>query len=356
MTPEAKSKEFFKKLVVSNFSLQSGSKTFWRCRAKLAVRQEKGAIQIGLFQEGSHTISPVFGCTDHHPQINEAIELISNFLTEEKISGYNETSNTGEVRYLQCVVERKSSRIQLTLVINSSFGKVWVERVERLFKKKPSLWHSLWINVQQQKTNTIFGKEWHHVLGEKYLWESLCGYNVPFLPSHFGQANLEMFEQLLNDMLEIFPRDMDVAELFSGIGLISILLRPLSHSVTLYEIEPSAKDSFLLLQQQLPIESQSKCIFIVGDANRAHEVCEHATAVIVDPPRKGVSKEILDTIIHQKNIEHLLYISCSWKTFERDAEILLKGNFQVQFARAYLFFPGTDHLETMCLFSRNHFR
>ncbi len=363
METSTKAKEFFSLQNVLGFTIVSGNREGWRCRVKLAVRQAGRKVQIGLFRKGTHEILPILDCRDHHPRINEAIELISSFL-EEHIRGYDEKTHTGEVRYIQCVVERATSRIQASFVVNTPFGKVWVERLNRLYAKNPLLWHSLWINVQQTPTNTIFGKEWHHVMGEKYVWEFIptqaeelggyiCGLQVPFLPSHFGQANLEMFEKLLEDLLACFPSDAHIAELFSGMGLISIILRPKARSITLYEIEPSAKESFLLLQKQLPPHLQENCTFIVGDANTAHEVCERATAVILDPPRKGVSEGILRTILRQKNIQHVLYISCCWDTFERDAEILLHGGFSIQNAKGYIFFPGTDHLETMCLFSRS---
>lgn len=352
-TAADKAKIFFQAQGVSDFSIVSGKKSGWRCRVKLAVRQQGKNLVIGLFQEGSHDIVPIGNCPAHHPRINEAVEKLQKFFLNEKISGYKENTHSGEVRYLQCVVERRTGRVQVTIVLNIPYNKEWEDRIKRLFQKDVLLWHSFWINVQPKPTNTIFGLEWHHVVGKKFLWESLCEVEIPFLPSHFGQANLEMFERLLEDLKGVFPRDQAVVELFSGMGIISVVLRPLSRSITLYEVEPSAQNSFRELLERLPCTLQRDCELIIGDAHKAHEICAKATALIADPPRKGLSGELLETIVKERCVKSFLYISCCWKSFERDAKVLLNGGFTLAWGGSYIFFPETDHLETMCLFCRS---
>jgi tRNA/tmRNA/rRNA uracil-C5-methylase (TrmA/RlmC/RlmD family) len=344
--------EFFKCQKVPSFEVIYGKIHGWRVRAKLAVRQLGSTLVIGLFQEGTHEIVPLLNCPDHHPAINKALEKLAEFFSHEKISGYHEKSHAGDVRYLQCVVERRTQRVQATIVINGPYTAYWEKSLKRLYEKEPAFWHSLWVNVQDKPTNTIFGKQWHMCAGDRLLWESICGYEVPFLPSHFGQANLEMFERLLQDLLTIFPRNERVVELFSGIGIISLVLRPISLSLLLYEQESTAQDTFLELKERLPYPLQQGFDFIVGDANAAHGACEASSAVIVDPPRKGVAKELLETITKRENVRYLAYISCCWQTFERDAKMLLNGGFKIVWAKSYKFFPGTDHLETLCLFFR----
>ena len=48
----------------------------WRCRAKLAVRGSAGAPSIGLFEAGSHSVTPMPECRAHHPRINSAAQLV----------------------------------------------------------------------------------------------------------------------------------------------------------------------------------------------------------------------------------------------------------------------------------------
>src|SRR6185295_2499536 len=80
-----------------DLTLVKGSCTEWRTRAKLAVRKEG----IGLFLKGTHTVAPIPHCLVHHPKINEAVEAIQKL----SFSRYDETFHTGDLRYLQLVVE-----------------------------------------------------------------------------------------------------------------------------------------------------------------------------------------------------------------------------------------------------------
>ena len=345
-----RARSFFEKQGISDFSIISGNKTGWRCRVKLAVRGVK--IVIGLFEEGSHNVVSALGNNDHHPRINDALERLYEFFLQEHLSAYDEISHTGDIRYVQCVVERRTGLVQVSLVLNTEYGQKWEESLTRLYQRDRLLWHSFWVNVNTKSTNAIFGKRWIHVVGKKYVWESLCGHEIPFLPSHFGQANLEMFERLLMDMEEIVPRRQHVTELYSGMGIISITLRELSRTITLFEIEPSAEKSFKELVTRLPVPLQKGCEFIVGDAAHAQDACARAEIVIVDPPRKGLSEQALQVILQQESVRRVVYVSCSWQTFERDAALLVAGGFSIAWARSYVFFPGTDHLETLCIFIR----
>jgi tRNA/tmRNA/rRNA uracil-C5-methylase (TrmA/RlmC/RlmD family) len=48
----------------------------------------------------------------------------------------------------------------------------------------------------------------------------------------------------------------------------------------------------------------------------------------------------------------LIYLSCGWRAFERDAAALGSGRWRLASAEAFLFFPGTDALETLAVFDR----
>lgn len=103
-----------------------------------------------------------------------------------------------------------------------------------------------------------------------------------------------------------------------------------------------------------------------------------ADVIIVDPPRKGLEPEVLDELC--KGINHgqdyvedvsmltlsdeqvswandaqtLVYVSCGFDALARDAERLLtsNGGWMLESATGYILFPGSDHVETVCVFRR----
>jgi tRNA/tmRNA/rRNA uracil-C5-methylase (TrmA/RlmC/RlmD family) len=90
----------------------------------------------------------------------------------------------------------------------------------------------------------------------------------------------------------------------------------------------------------------------------ASESCLHllkeksVETVIVDPPRKGLDLSLLKALGEAENICNLIYVSCGWGSFQRDCMLLLSDGWQLKEAEAFLFFPGSNHLEILAFFER----
>ena len=343
---------FFSGLGIGGYFLQTGCPTGWRTRAKLAVRRQRGKLECGLFRRGSHEVFSIPHCVVHHPKINEALPDLFSLSPH---LAYDELSGEGQLRYVQLMVERHSGRVQLTLVLHlpnleSSQVRDWEDWARSLYAQNPLRWHSFWINLQPKSTNTIFGPQWKHICGEPLIWEQICGQQIPLLPSHFSQANLGMFEQLLGDLLHRLPEGQRIVDLYGGMGVIGCVVAPKCRSVTVVERDASAQEPFLEAKKRLPAGVDIQ--HIVGDVGEVLDVLNEATTVIVDPPRKGLPLSVVQALGEKEQIQTLFYISCHFHTLERDAQLLLEKGFSISFARSYLFFPGTDQIETLVCFEK----
>lgn len=80
--------------------------------------------------------------------------------------------------------------------------------------------------------------------------------------------------------------------------------------------------------------------------------CQGAEVVVLDPPRKGLEPELLHWLCSpaagDAGVSRLLYLSCGWPALKRDAaELLASGHWRLRHAECFLFFPGSDHIETL---------
>ena len=77
---------------------------------------------------------------------------------------------------------------------------------------------------------------------------------------------------------------------------------------------------------------------------------------IVDPPRKGMSEEVLAALLSPQGPKRLIYISCGFKAFQRDFATLTSNNSNYSYdlihAEGHILFPGSDHLETVAIFDK----
>jgi tRNA/tmRNA/rRNA uracil-C5-methylase (TrmA/RlmC/RlmD family) len=72
--------------------------------------------------------------------------------------------------------------------------------------------------------------------------------------------------------------------------------------------------------------------------------------VIVDPPRKGLEKELLNALCDNKELNNIIYVSCGWEAFKSDCLALLQAGWRLAHAEAFLFFPGSEHIEVLAVF------
>ena len=76
-----------------------------------------------------------------------------------------------------------------------------------------------------------------------------------------------------------------------------------------------------------------------------------ADVVVVDPPRKGCDRTLLDTII-QMSPKRIVYVSCNPSTLARDLNYLEQGSYKTKEIQPVDMFPHTVHVETVVLMSR----
>ena len=252
-----------------------GKESGWRTRAKLAVRDTK----IGLFKPGTHEVEDLIDCPDHHPSINAALHR----LRKVPYTPYNEQTLTGDLRYVQLTVQRSTGKVQLVLVSN---GKGKCDALVETLKNDD--WHSIWVNVQEGSTNTIFGPIWELKMGPTYLEETILGRKFYFHPACFVQANLDLFEQILLDIKSWVLPNQHLTEFYAGIGVISLTIADQCQSAILVEINPFAEDCF---KEGHP---PSHFHFFTGPTENYLDQLKEV--LIVDPPRKGLDQKVVDTI------------------------------------------------------------
>ena len=311
-------------------ALITGLKVGWRHRAKLAVRGTRLSPKIGLFKPGTHEVEDLVDCSDHHPSINKALSVIRSFSFEP----YNETTLTGALRYVQLTVERSTGLVQLVLVSNG-LGAC-SELAAKLAKAHN--FHSIWTNNQVGSTNTIFGPNWDHLFGPKYLKQNFLGTDLYFHPACFIQAHLELFEEIVKAIKSQILPHKHVTELYAGVGAIGLNLASRCQSLALVEANPFAKECFL---QSGPPPHLS---FHTGLAESFFHLFQDV--LIVDPPRKGLDRATLEAIEHSP-LQQIIYLSCSIDTLKRDLEQLKKAGWALVDAKGYHLFPNTDHVEIL---------
>lgn len=334
-----------------------GPPLHWRHRAKVAVRGTSSHPLIGLFKRFSHQVFPIPECLVHHPHLNCAFASVREWIKKNGIVPYDEAMGKGELRYLQGVVQRESGRIQLSFVFNSPLSKGdrvdrWRDLLLQLGEEHSSLWHSLWMNFNDQPINTIFGSNWMLAWGEELLWEKFQDVNVCYGPASFGQANLPLFESMLIRIRELLSPQARAAEFYAGVGVIGLFIASHCKWVRCSEMNPFAESYFRQACARLSIDMASRISFFSHSTQEALFILGEATTVIVDPPRKGLDSCLFAALKEASTVKQLLYISCGWESFKKDFQKLAEEGWKVKSVDGYHFFPGSNHVELLVNFNK----
>ena len=74
--------------------------------------------------------------------------------------------------------------------------------------------------------------------------------------------------------------------------------------------------------------------------------------MIVDPPRKGLDRELLGYLCAHAP-ERLIYVSCGLESLLGDvAQLTSRGNLRLADLTAFNLMPFTEHVETVACFER----
>ena len=324
----------------------------FRHRARLAIRGRLGAPKIGLFEAGSHRVVHIPNCHVQHPLINEVAAAVRSALVEARVTCYSDRAHLGLARYLQVVVERHSATAQVVLVANTESIQPLTQCLDLIRERLGPRLHSLWLNFNTQANNTILGSEFHHYCGPSSVVETFGGAAVHYPPGAFGQSNLEVAQQIVEQIREWIAPGAQVTEFYAGVGAIGLSLLDRVGWIRLNELSPQSLLGLQLGLAELPAILRDKIEVVSGAAGAATEALRDAQLVIVDPPRKGLDAPLTHALATRPP-EELIYISCGLSSFQNDLRLLLAGG-QLQLAalRAYNLLPFTEHVETVARFIR----
>jgi 23S rRNA (uracil1939-C5)-methyltransferase len=342
-----------------------GAPLEFRYRARLAVRGRAGSPKVGIFQEGSHRIADIPRCAIHHPRINLVATVLREAMVRSGLEPYADRPHRGVVRYLQVVVERASAAVQVTVVLNADRASLAAmsERLnvfeETLTAGLDGCLHSLWWNLQPERTNTILGADWIARRGAAAVEERIGGARVFFPPGAFGQNNLDLFDRLVARVHEALAGFDAVLEFYAGCGAIGLGLAAAGHHVVMNEIGVHSLEGLAAGRDALGDEARARTSVLPGAADDAVVAlaarggpAATADAVLVDPPRRGLCPQVLAEFVARAP-RRLVYVSCGLDSLVRDVGALVdSGVMRLVSLAPVALFPHTEHIETVAVLDR----
>jgi 23S rRNA (uracil1939-C5)-methyltransferase len=173
----------------------------------------------------------------------------------------------------------------------------------------------------------------------------------------FFQGNRYLLIELVTRVCSLIPEGCSLLDFYAGAGLFSIgaaVFR--GAAVTAVEGDRFAAEDLrvnaLVVPDRVSAARSDVESFVRNLQAGVHPPRGRAVdAVLVDPPRTGLSPEALTGIVGLC-APRLIYVSCDVATLARDARRLVAAGYAIQHAEAFDLFPNTPHVETVVVFTR----
>lgn len=301
-------------------------------RNKVVYFFENG--EYGYMAAGTNTIVPHTRCI-----LNEDIfDKIASFTNKE-------LKNTS----LRALYLRKTSHKNPEIMVCPIFNQgtditEYTAKLVNCFEEVKTVLYS----VYDKQDFALEKVSFKTIYGDGYITDELLGLNFRISPSSFYQVNHACAAILYKKAIELASLDEKTicADLFCGTGTIGILCAKKT-GAAVYGVEIN-EDAIKDAKFNAKLNGVKDISFEATDAKNFKKSVDVS---IIDPPRKGCSPFMIETILRIKP-KRIVYVSCNADTLARDIKSLIKDYEISSPLYPFNMFPRTSHIESVVCLTR----
>ena len=311
-----------------------------------------GDGSIGFYKGRTHAVVAVDRCMIQTEQSDATARAVGEWMRRYKVPAYDERTGKGLIRHVYVRTNRKGE----TLCCVLANGKQLPREPELAAYVRAAAPKTVGVvlGTNTRPGNVILGEKYRTLWGESCLMDTLCGLTFKLSVPSFYQVNRDQAEVLYGKALEFagLTGAETVLDLYCGTGTITLCMAGKAKKVIGAEIVPAAiRDA----EENAVRNHIGNAEFFCGDAADIAAKLEkdglRPDVITVDPPRKGLAPEVIASVAAM-GPSRVVYVSCDPATLGRDVKIFAGLGYQAVRAAAVDMFPGTKHVETVCLLSK----
>ena len=321
----------------------------YRNKVQFPVQEQDGRPVAGFFSGKTHRVIPVRHCRIQ-PDCADAIRgAVLAWMEQYHIRAYDEQTHTGYIRHIYIRFGAESGQILVCIVANCAQLPKKKQLVAALLAAEPGI-TTIVFSPNTKKGNTVLGTEFHPLYGDGTITDTLCGLQFRLSAPAFYQVNHAQAERLYEKAVQLagLTGNETVLDLYCGTGTITLCLARHAKKAIGVEIVPQAIEDAKFNAAQNGMENAE---FFCMDAGQAAKMLAdrrtRPDVIVVDPPRKGVSADVIEAISAMAP-QRVVYVSCDPATLARDLKLLTAAGYTLQTAEAFDLFPRCAHVETVC--------
>ena len=315
--------------------------------------EKNGPMTLGMHKKKHFmSIVTVDQCQLVHEDFNVILRGVLEFASSRGYKHYHKKAHKGLMRHL--IVRRgiRTGELLVNVVTSSEDGfdeNAFVEMIRALPLENQVV--GILRTINDRLADAVYCDELRVLWGRDYYNEEILGLKFKVSAFSFFQTNVDAVERLYSYAVSLIDdfENKEVFDLYCGTGTITQVLARKAKEVIGMELVEKAVEA---AKTNAALNGLDNCRFLAGDVFEVLDsLPDKPEVIVVDPPRVGISSNALEKIIGY-GVKQIVYISCNPKSLADNLYYMQYYGYEIKSVKPFDNFPGTKHVETVCLMSR----
>lgn len=329
----------------------------YRTSVKWCLHEDReGRKAIGLYRQGSREVVAIPDCPATAAPITDLIAKLFRKGLRPAGRFYDHRGRVFQRGRLKSLIVRFGppkgiGAIIVHTGIDESDLRAWIKKADM---PDVTFYES---RLTAGDRDELMGRQVRHLAGAEYFPFTIAAQRFDISPESFFQANFSLSGDLVKAATTFDTAGDVMLDLYGGFGAYSFQLLERFKEVYVVDGNPAAIAAAKRAAKGRNVEHlkahSGMCEHFLRDL--APDIAKRVTHMIVNPPRNGLSRTVIDAL--QKTqfpaLREINYISCNPETLARDLAAMSKDGWQVAAARPFDMFPQTEHVETVAALRRS---
>lgn len=316
----------------------------YRNKASYQIERKHGKNLLGLYAPNSHRLIDLPVMPTQNKDTQKTEREIKKLIEKHRVFIADRRKKLDGIKTIVVRQSEATKEIQVTLITIGHKIKNSLVLAQDILKL-PNV-----VSVYQNETNwqnpQVWGNKTEKLFGKNQITEIILDKKFELSPRAFFQLNpvqtVTLYSEALK-YLDLTP-DQTLIDAYSGVGTLGILASDRVKQVVGIETIPEAvKDA----QHNVQLNHVKNADYFQGSVEKVLPQLQRnglpIDALIVDPPRTGLAKSLIKTILQVKP-STFVYISCNPSTLAQDL-VLLSEAYDVRLIQNVDMLPQTPRCE-----------
>lgn len=325
-------------------TLAAPAELYYRNKAQYQIELFKGKTRLGLYAPNSHRLIDLPEMPTQSIQTQKTERAIKHLIDKAHPHIANYRKHLDGIKTVVVRESKATQEIQVTLI---TIGKN-IPGLKKLAQDIMQLPHvvSVFQNETQWQNTQVWGNKTIKLAGKSHITEEILEKKFKLSPRAFFQLNPAQTTNLYSEALKLLDLtpDQTLIDAYSGVGTLGILASDRVRQVIGIESIPEAVDD---AQENCRLNHVQNAQYIQGTVEKVLPDLKRQgvpiDALIVDPPRTGLNKQLIKTLLEVKP-KTFVYISCNPSTLAKDL-VLLSEAYDVRLIKPVDMMPQTPRWE-----------